>query len=149
MQFAVQTNGCILKKIMLLHFLQWKIVATILYSPFEWNSYVIHDWFATAKWFLNTWLALWKIPDAVLVRYAAIMPTPTMLLFRCLLPFVSTYCTSVSMQGWILREVNEKQSLRVPIFSEITRVLFESFALSFCLAFSSHRTNLFWKDQTD
>jgi len=44
MQFAVQTDGCILKKIMFLHFLQWKLVATILYSPFEWNSYVIHDW---------------------------------------------------------------------------------------------------------
>jgi len=24
--------------------LQWKLVATILYSPFERNSYVIHDW---------------------------------------------------------------------------------------------------------
>jgi len=69
--------------------------------------------FATAKWFLNTWLVLWKIPDAVLVRYAAIVPTPTMPTFRCLLPFVSTYFCE---QGWILGEVNEKQSLRVPIF---------------------------------
>jgi len=51
--------------------------------------------------------------------------------------------------GWILGEVNEKQSLRVPIFSEITRVPFESFALSFRLVFSSHRPNSFWKDQTN
>jgi len=43
-QFAFQTNGCILKKIRLLRFLQWKLVATILYSPFESNRYVIHDW---------------------------------------------------------------------------------------------------------
>jgi len=47
------------------------------------------------------------------------------------------------MQGWILGEVNEKESLRVPSFLEITRVPSESFALSFCLAFSSHRPNLF------
>jgi len=32
-----------------------------------------------------------KIPDAVLLLYAAIIPKPTMLPFRCLLPFVSTY----------------------------------------------------------
>ena len=60
-----------------------------------------------------------EIPDAVLVCYAAIIPTPTMLPFRCLLPFVSTYLCE---QGWILGEVNKKQSLWVPIFSEITQV---------------------------
>jgi len=43
-QFAVQTNGCILKKIMLLQILQWKFEAAVLYSPFEWNSCVINDW---------------------------------------------------------------------------------------------------------
>jgi len=29
---------------MLLHFLQWKLGATMLYSLFKWNGYVIHDW---------------------------------------------------------------------------------------------------------
>jgi len=119
-KFAVQANGCILEKIMLLHFLQWKFDATILYSLFEWNGcYSRLSVFATAKWFLNTWLVLWKILDAVLVCYAAIMPKPTMLPFRCLLPFVSTYLCE---QGWILVEVNEKQSPLVPLFSEIPRV---------------------------
>jgi len=43
-QFAVQTNYFILKKvIMLLHFLQWKLAATMLYSLFKLNGYVIHD----------------------------------------------------------------------------------------------------------
>ena len=120
MQFAVQANGCILKKVMLLHFLQWKFDSTISYSLFEWNGcYSRLSVFATAKWWLNTWLVLWKILDAVLVWYAAIMPKPTMLPFRCLLPIVSTYLCE---QGWILVEVNEKQSPRVPLFSEIPRV---------------------------
>jgi len=35
-----------------------------------------------------------------------------------------------------------------PPLSEIPRVHFESFALSFCLAFSSHRLNIFWNHQT-
>jgi len=34
-------------------------------------------------------------------------------------------------------------------FSKIPRIPFESFALRFCLAFSSHRPNIFWKDQTN
>jgi len=105
---------------MLLNSLQWKFDATILYSLFEWNGcYSRLSVFATTKWFLNTWLVLWKILDAVLVCYAAIIPKPTMLPFRCLLPFVSTYLCE---QGWILVEVNEKQSPRVPLFSEIPRV---------------------------
>jgi len=29
---------------MLLHFLQWKLAATMLHSLFNWNGYVIHDW---------------------------------------------------------------------------------------------------------
>jgi len=35
-----------------------------------------------------------------------------------------------------------------PFFRDSTGIPFESFALSFCLAFSSHRPNLFWNDQT-
>jgi len=44
MQFAVETNYFILeKKIMLLLFLQWKLSATMVYSLFKRNGYVIHD----------------------------------------------------------------------------------------------------------
>ena len=78
--------------------------------------------------------------------YAAITPKPTILPFCCLLPFFSIYLRE---QWWILVEVNEKQSPRVPIFSEILRVPFDSFPHSFCLAFFSHRPNLFWNDQTN
>jgi len=53
-----------------------------------------------------------------------------MLPFRCQLPFVSNHLCE---QGWILGEANQKQSPRVPLFSDIPRVPFESFALSFCL----------------
>jgi len=55
-----------------------------------------------------------------------------MLLLRCLLPFVFAHLCE---QGWILVEVNEKQSRRVPLFSDSAGIPFESFALSFCLAF--------------
>jgi len=71
----------------------------------KWLCYSRLSVFVTAKGFLKTWLVLWKIPDTVLVRYATIIPKPTMLPFRCLLPFVSTY---LYHQGWILEEVNEK-----------------------------------------
>jgi len=37
-----KTNGCILKKIMLLHFVQLKLDETIVYSFSELNVYVIH-----------------------------------------------------------------------------------------------------------
>jgi len=49
------------------------------------------------------------------------------------------------MHGWILGEVNEKQSLRVPIFSKITRVAFESFALSFLPGFFQSSTEFILK----
>jgi len=104
---------------MLLHYLQWKLDATILYSLFEWNGcYSRLSVFATAKGFLKMWLVLWKIPDAVLVRYATIIPKPTMLPFHCLLPFVSTY---LCHQGWILEEVKTKQPSRVCLFQRFHR----------------------------
>jgi len=37
-QLAIQTNGCIPNKIMLLYFVQWKLDATILYSFFDCNG---------------------------------------------------------------------------------------------------------------
>ena len=122
-QFAVQINGCILKNIILLHYLQWKLDTTILYSLCAWNGCVIHEWayllFATAKGFLKTWLVLWKIPDAVLVRYAAFMHKPIMLPFRCLLPFVSTY---LCHQGVDIRGGERETATSGPPFSEIPQV---------------------------
>jgi len=35
-----------------------------------------------------------------------------------------------------------------PFFRDFAGIPFEGFALSFCLAFSSHRPNIFWYDQT-
>jgi len=74
-----------------------------------------------------------KIPDAVLLLYAAIIPKPNMLPFCCLLPFVFAYLCE---QGWILREVNEEQSPRVPLLSKIMRVS-DSFALLWPVFFQS------------
>jgi len=45
----------------------------------KWLCYSRLSVFVTAKGFLKTWLVLWKIPDTVLVRYATIIPKPTML----------------------------------------------------------------------
>ena len=47
----------------------------------KWLCYSRLSLFATANWFLTTWLVLWKIPDAVLVRYAATIPNQLCSLF--------------------------------------------------------------------
>jgi len=83
----------------------------------------------------------WRSPDA---RCTAITPKLTMLPFRCLFPFVSTYLWA----GVDIRGGERETAISGPSFSEIPRVHFESFALSFCLAFPSHRPNIFWNHQT-
>jgi len=55
----------------------------------KWLCYSCLSVLATAKWFLSKWLVLWKIPDAVLVCYAAIIPKPNYAPLS--LAFVSTY----------------------------------------------------------
>ena len=130
---------------MLLHFLQWKLAATMLYSLFKWNGlcYSRLNLFATAKWFLTTWLVLWKVPDAVLVRYAATIPNKLCSLF--VVCFHLFQPTTEHRSGYKRRWT--KNSRLEAFFSEIPRVPFESFALGFCLAFSSNRPNLVWNDQ--
>jgi len=106
----------------------------------KWLCYSRLSVFATAKRFLNTWLVLWKVLDAILVRYATITTKPSMPPFHCQLPFVSTYLCE---QGWISWAVKDKETPRLPPVSEIPLVPFESFALCFCLPFFSHPPNLF------
>jgi len=50
--------------------------------------------------------------------------------------------------GVDIREGERETAISGSPFSEIPRVHFASFALSFCLAFSSHQPNIFWNHQT-
>ena len=105
----------------------------------KWLCYSRLSLLATAKWFLTTWLVLWKIPHAVLVRYAVTIPNqPCSLFVVCFNLFQPT---TVSI-GADIRGSERKIVVSRPPLSEIPRVPFESFALGFCLAFSSHRPNL-------
>ena len=55
--------------------------SVVLTFQMKWLCYSQLSLFATAKWFVTTWLVLWKIPDAVLVRYAVTIPNKLCSLF--------------------------------------------------------------------
>jgi len=80
-----------------------------------------------------------KNPDAVLVRYAATIPNQLCSFF--VVCFHLFQPTTVSI-GADIRGGERKIVVSSALFSEIPLVPFESFALGFCLAFSSHRPNL-------
>jgi len=119
---------------MLSDFLQLKLDVTTVCSLSEWNGYYLClSVFPTAKWFLSTWLVLWKIPDAVLISICINpIPKPKYAPFRCLLLFVFNYLCE---QGWILGEANERRSPRTPS-SEILRAWVCFFAETFRLYFA-------------
>ena len=80
----------------------------------------------------TTWLVLWKIPDAVLVRYAVTIPNQLCSLF--VVCFHLFQPTTVSI-GADIKGGEREIVVSRPLFSEIPRVPFESFALGFSCLF--------------
>jgi len=121
-----KSNGCILKKVMFLHFLQLKLNITIVYSLSEWNSYVIH----VCVIMLFTYLQLQNHSSAhdlfskkLLAQFWCATqqsyPNLTVLPFHNLHLIISTY---LCQQGWILGEVNERwSSSTLPFFQRCCR----------------------------
>ena len=102
----------------------------------KWLCYSCLSVFATAKWFLSTWLALWKIPDTAQVCYAAII-RHTQTNYA---PFSLSASIHFHQPLWAGVDIGEGERETVtsgPLFSEMPRALFESFALTFCLVFFS------------
>ena len=87
----------------------------------KWLCYSRLSLLATAKWFLTTWLVLWKIPDAVLVRYAVTVPNQLCSLF--VVCFHLFQPTTVSI-GADIKGSERKIVVSRPIFSEIPLVPF-------------------------
>jgi len=136
----LQTNCCILK-IVLLHCLLSKLNVTIMYSLSEWSCYVIHGW---VYWQLrNDSLACDLFSEKNLMQFWSATQQSyanlPMLSFHCLLPFISTYLCE---QGWILGEVIEKQSPRVPLFQ---RCRGHPLTLSYLVLFSIITDQIYFK----
>jgi len=123
---------------MLLHYLQCKLDTTILYSLFEWNGYAIHDW-AYLQLRKDSWRRhLFSEKSLTQSRCAMQQSYPNQ---PC-----SLYLPLSA--GVDIRGGEGETAISGPPLSEIPRVHIESFALSLCLAFSSHRPNTFWNHQT-
>jgi len=139
---------------MFLHYLQWKLDATILYSLFEWNGYVTNDLaylqlrkdsqkrdFSSEKSLTQPWCAMQQSYDALCSNHTQTNYAPFSL--SASIRFHLSLWAGVDIRGGEL-----ETAISCPPFSEIPRVHFESFALSFCLDFSSHRPDIFWNHQT-
>jgi len=108
---------------MLLHFLQWKLAATMLYSLFKCKVmlFTIEPTCNCEMIPIHVTCSL-KNPGRSPGALYSNRTKPTMLPFCCLLPFVSTYHCEHRIgykRGWTKKVVSR------PLFSEIPRVPFE------------------------
>ena len=108
----------------------------------KWSCYSRLSVFATAIWFLNTWLVLWNVlPQSWCAVHQSYSNQPRPLFVVCLHSFPALSA------GVDIRGCERERATSGPLLLRDSAGTLWEFALSFCLAFSGHRPNLFWNDQ--